>query len=84
MLHLFISNTIVTNYFTTFLQIVDITNSYWFLLEPTTNITFSLTNNYSPHIRYLQAILFYYLKNYFINYTILFYNILNIPTFIFL
>ena len=36
----------------------------------------------SIHIRFLQKISFYHLKNYFIIYTILFYNTPNIPTFI--
>jgi len=35
--------------FTIFLQTIIVIDFYWFLYEPTTNITFSLTNNYSPH-----------------------------------
>ena len=35
-------------------------------------------------IQFLQIISFYYFKSYFIYYTILFYNTLNIPNFIFL
>ena len=37
------SNITVTNYFITLLQIIDITNSYSFSFELTTNIIFSLT-----------------------------------------
>ena len=43
------SNIIVTYYFATFLQTIDMTNSYWFSFEPATNITFLLTNNHSSH-----------------------------------
>ena len=34
------SNAIVTNSFRTFLQIVDVVNSYWFSSKPTIKITF--------------------------------------------
>ena len=43
------SNITVTNYFITLLQIIDITNSYSFSFELTTNIIFSLTNNQLLH-----------------------------------
>ena len=36
----YMSNAIVTNYFTIFLQIVDIVIFYWFLFEFITNITY--------------------------------------------
>ena len=42
------------------------------------------TNTQSICIRFLQTILFYHLKTYFIIYTIPFYITFNIPTFIFL
>ena len=41
-----LGNVISINYFTTFLQTVVVTNSYWFSFVSTTNITFSLTNNH--------------------------------------
>ena len=39
----------VLNYLTITLQIADITNFCLFLFELTTNVTFSLTYNHSPH-----------------------------------
>ena len=41
-----LGNVTSKNYFTTFLQTVVVTNSYWFSFVSTTNITFSLTNNH--------------------------------------
>ena len=41
-----LGNVTSINYFTTFLQTVVVTNSYWFSFVSTTNITFSLTNNH--------------------------------------
>ena len=41
------SNDIVTNFSTTFLQIVKIVNFYWFASRLTTYITFLLSNNHS-------------------------------------
>ena len=41
-----LSNVTCTNYFTTFLQTVNVENFYWFLYRDTTNIIFLLTNNY--------------------------------------
>ena len=43
------SNVIVTNYFITFLHIIDVANYYLFSFESTTNILFLLTNNHSQH-----------------------------------
>lgn len=43
------NNTTNTDYYVTFLQTVDIANYYWFLSEPTTNITYLLTSNYLSH-----------------------------------
>ena len=39
-------NAIVTNFFTTFLQTIEVANSYWFASGSTTYITFLLTNNH--------------------------------------
>ena len=39
---------------------------------------------WSIRVWFLQKNLFYYIKTYFINYNIPFYNTLNIPTFIFI
>ena len=36
----------VTNFSTTFSQIIKVVNSYWFAFRPTTYIIFLLTNNY--------------------------------------
>ena len=57
-----------------------------FLIKPLTKHTFFtlLMRCGSIHIRFLETILFYYIKSYFINYTISFYNASNIPTFIYL
>ena len=38
-----------TNFFTIFLQTIDVVNYYWFLFGPKTDIVFLLPNNYSPH-----------------------------------
>ena len=43
------SNAITTNYFTTFLQNVDVTNLLLVFISSTINITFSFTNNHSPY-----------------------------------
>ena len=43
------SNVTVTNYFTIFLQTIDMANFLWFSSKPTINSTFSFTNNYLPH-----------------------------------
>ena len=43
------NNSTTTTYFITFLQTVDVNNSYWFSFKPTTNITFLLANKYSSH-----------------------------------
>ena len=44
------SNITATNYFTTFLQNVDMTNLFIdFHLSPPINIIFSFTNNHSPY-----------------------------------
>ena len=48
------SNIIVTYYFATFLQTIDVTNSYWFSFEPATNITFLLTNNHLSHQQFAK------------------------------
>ena len=40
------SNATIINYFTIFLQNVDMSNFYWFSFGPTTNITFLFTNNH--------------------------------------
>ena len=46
---IFMSNLTVINYFTTFLQTIDMTNSYWFSFQLIVNIIFSLTNNHLSH-----------------------------------
>ena len=48
LLYLSMNNVTTTNYFTTFLQTIDVT-IYWFSFRLTINITFSFTNNHSPH-----------------------------------
>ena len=48
------SNAIAINYFTIFLQNVNVSTSYWFLSKPIINITFSFTNNYSPHQQFVK------------------------------
>ena len=45
----FKSNTILTNFFTIFLQTVLIANSYWFAHGPITHIIFLLTSNHLSH-----------------------------------
>ena len=45
----FKSNAILTNFFTKFLQIVLVANSYWFAHKPTTHIIFLLTSNHLLH-----------------------------------
>ena len=50
------SNVTVTNYFITFLQTIDVANSYWFSFEPTTNIIFLLINNHSPYQQFVKNI----------------------------
>ena len=45
----------VTNFSTTFLEIVKVTNSYWFAFRPTTYIIFFLlTNNHSSHKQFVK------------------------------
>jgi len=48
------SNVIITNYFTIFLQIIDIANFYWFLFKSTTNIIYLFINNNSPHQQFVK------------------------------
>ena len=48
------SNAIVINYFIIFLQNVDVSTSYWFLSKLIINITFSFTNNHSPHQKFVK------------------------------
>ena len=45
----FKSSPVLTNFFTTFLQIILEANSYWFAYEPTTHIIFLLTSNHLLH-----------------------------------
>ena len=45
----FKSNTILTNFFTIFLQTVLVANFYWFAHRPTTHIIFLLTSNHLLH-----------------------------------
>ena len=45
----FKSNTILTNFFTIFLQTVLVANSYWFAPGPITHIIFLLTSNHLSH-----------------------------------
>ena len=54
------NNSSTTNYFKTFLQTVDINNSYWFSFKSTTNIIFSLANKYSSHQQLIKNIYIYY------------------------
>ena len=42
-------NVTTTNYFTIFLQTVVVANFYWFSFESFIDISFSFTNNHSPH-----------------------------------
>ena len=48
------SNATTTNYFTTFLQNVDLSSSYWFSSRITINITFLFTNNHSTHQHFVN------------------------------
>ena len=48
------SNVTVTNYFTIFLQTIDMANFLWFSSKPTINITFSFTNNHPSHQRFVK------------------------------
>ena len=43
-----VSHATIINYFTIFLQNVNVANFKWFLLKPTTNITSIFINNHSP------------------------------------
>ena len=62
----FKSNTIVTNFSTTFLQTVEVVNFFWFTSRPTTYITFLLTNNHSLHQQFVKkncnSSIFFFLK----------------------
>ena len=69
------SNAIVTNYFKTFLQTVDVANFFIrFHLDSTLiSFFFSFTNNYSPHQPFVKFfvyiyILYIYLQHYSIKY----------------
>ena len=48
------SNATTTNYFTTFLQNVDLSSSYWFSSIITINITFLFINNHSTHQHFVN------------------------------
>ena len=47
-------NVIAINIFTTFLQIVNVTNSYWFAFRPIIYTNFLLTNNQLPHQQFVK------------------------------
>ena len=50
------STVTTTNYFTIFLQTIDVINSYLFSSGSITNITFLLTNNYLSYQRFVKKI----------------------------
>ena len=56
--------------------------NYFYILLKKEMLILLANGSKSIHILKFYLILFYHLKNYFINYTILFYNTLNILTFI--
>ena len=50
----FLSNTIVTNFSTTFLQIIEIANFYWFAYKTIIYITFLFTDNNLLHQQFIK------------------------------
>ena len=50
------STVTTTNYFTIFLQTIDVINSYLFSFGSITNITFLLTNNYLSYQQFVKKI----------------------------
>ena len=49
-----ISNVTITNYFTIFLQIIDVVNFYWISSKLTTNINFLHVNNHLSHQSFVK------------------------------
>ena len=50
------STVTTTNYFTIFLQIIEVINSFLFSFGSITNITFLLTNNYLSYQQFVKKI----------------------------
>ena len=48
-------STTLTNYFTIFLQMVNMINSYWLSSKPFTNITFLLITNHQSYEQIVKA-----------------------------
>ena len=67
------SNTIGTNYFTTFLQNIDMANLLLVFIRPIINIIFSFINNHSPYQQFVK-----YFVKLFISLTLFIFYIFNL------